>query len=73
MLLKQKWFRSLFRRRILIALMLVLQMGFLVYVLVSGSRLSQGIHAALTLLSILAVLFIVSKKDKGAYKVLWIF
>ena len=57
MLLKQKWFRSLFRRRILIALMLVLQMGFLVYVLVSGSRLSQGIHAALTLLSILAVLF----------------
>ena len=73
MLLKQKWFRSLFRRRILIALILVLQMGFLVYVLVSGSRLSQGIHAALTLLSILAVLFIVSKKDKGAYKVLWIF
>lgn len=73
MLLKQKWFRALFRRRILIALMLVLQMAFLVYVLVSGSRLSQGIHAVLMLLSILTVLFIVSKKDKGAYKVLWIF
>lgn len=73
MLLKQKWFRSLFRRRILIALLLILQLAFLLYALVSGSRLSQGIHAVLTLLSILAVLFIVSRQDKGAYKVLWIF
>ena len=73
MLLKQKWFRALFRRRMLIAFAIVLQAAFLVYAIASGSVLSRGLGRLLTLLSIMAVLSIVSKRDKGAYKTLWVF
>ncbi len=73
MLLKQKWFRALFRRRLLVALLIVVQAAFLVYTLVSGSVFSQIAAQVLPLISILAVLSIVSRKDKGAYKTLWIF
>lgn len=73
MLYKQKWFRSLFRRRMLIALLIVLQAAFFIYIVTSGSMVSRLLGRALTLLSILAVLSIVSKRDKGAYKTLWVF
>ena len=73
MLLKQKWFRALFRRRMLIAFIIVLQAAFLVYAIASGSMVSRNLGRLLTLLSILAVLSIVSKRDKGAYKTLWVF
>ena len=73
MLFRQKWFRSLFRRRILISLMIVVQAAFLVYAVVSGSMISRNIGRLLTLLSILAVLSIVSTRDKGSYKTLWVF
>ena len=70
---KQKWFRALFRRRILIALLIVLQVAFLVYVITSGSMVSRNLSRFLTLLSILTVLSVVSARDKGSYKTLWVF
>ncbi len=73
MLLKQKWFRTLFRRRMLIAFIIVLQAAFLVYAIASGSMVSRNLGRLLTLLSILAVLSIVSTRSKGAYKTLWVF
>jgi len=73
MLLKQKWFRALFRRRMLIAFIIVLQAAFLVYAIASGSMVSRNLGRILTLLSILAVLSIVSTRSKGAYKTLWVF
>ena len=73
MLLKQKWFRALFRRRMLVALAIVLQAAFLVYAIASGSMVSRNLGRLLTLLSILAVLSIVSTRSKGAYKTLWVF
>ena len=73
MLLKQKWFRSLFRRRILISLLIVLQAAFLLYAIASGSMVSRNLGRLLTLISILVVLSIVSTRSKGAYKTLWVF
>lgn len=73
MLLKQKWFRALFRRRMLVAFAIVLQAAFLVYAIASGSMVFRNLGRLLTLLSILAVLSIVSKRSKGAYKTLWVF
>lgn len=73
MLFRQKWFRALFRRRMLVAFLIVLQAAFLVYAIASGSIVSRSLGRLFTLLSILAVLSIVSKRDKGAYKTLWVF
>ena len=71
-MLKNKWFRKLFRRRMLIALLIVVQAAFFVYLVASTSVLSQRLSRGLTIVSVLAVLYIVSKRDKGAYKTLWV-
>jgi len=68
-----KWFRQLFRRRVLIILMLLLQIGFLAYLVISGSRFSQGLSRIFTIISLIVALYIVSKRDKGAYKLTWVF
>lgn len=70
--MNQRWFRALFRRRVIVMLLLILQVAFLIYAISSGSQISQNLSHLLTLLSILAVLHIISKKDKGAYKTAWV-
>lgn len=71
--MNKRWFRILFRRRVLVILLLLLQAVFLVRLVTSGSAFSQRINLLLTMASVFAVLSIVAKKDKGAYKTLWIF
>lgn len=71
--MKNKWFRKLFRRRMLIALLIILQAAFLLYAVISGSKISRNIGRIFTLISVFVVLYIVSKRDKGAYKTLWVF
>jgi len=71
--MNRRWFRALFRRRVIIILLLVLQVVFLVHLVSSGSQISRLMSRGLTILSLLAALYIVSKKDKGAYKTTWIF
>ena len=73
MLLRQKWFRKLFRRRMLVAFLIVLQAALLVYAVAGSSIVSRRIGRLLTFISILSALHIVSKRDKGAYKTLWVF
>lgn len=70
--MNQKWFRTLFRRRVLITLLLVLQSGFLFYLIAAGSRVSTLLGETLRILSILVILYVISKRDKGAYKSAWI-
>lgn len=67
------WLRRLFRRRMLIAVLIIAQAAFIIYLVASGSMLSRHISRLLTIISILVVLYIVSKRDKGAYKTLWVF
>lgn len=71
--MNKRWFRALFRQRVMIILLLVLQVVFLVWLISSSSRVSVTLNRALTILSLLAVLSIVAKKDKGAYKTTWVF
>lgn len=71
--MKTPWMRSLFRRRLAIILLLLLQMFVLIYTLASSSMTSTVISGVLTLLSMLVCVYIVSKKDKGAYKLTWVF
>lgn len=68
-----RWLRKLLRRRFLIAFLIIAQAAFFLYLIVSGSMLSQKLSRCLTIISILVVLYIVSKRDKGAYKTLWVF
>ena len=69
--MRQRWLRVLFRRRMLTILLLLLQVYFLICLVLGGSQLSRNFSRLLTIVSIIAVLYIVSQKDKGAYKTAW--
>ena len=69
----RKWFRSLLRSRFFIILLLLLQMAFIIYVVKSGSQTSAVISSVMTFISFCASVYIISKKDKGAYKLTWVF
>ena len=68
-----KWLRKLFRRRMLIAFLIVAQAAFIIYLVASRSMVSQRLSRLLQIISVHVVLYIVSKRDKGAYKTLWVF
>ena len=70
---KKLWFWRLFSRRVLVILALIIQACFLYYIVSSGSQFSRWFSSTLTLLSLIAVLYIVSRKDKGAFKTTWVF
>ncbi len=67
------WFRKLLRRRLFIVLLLALQLFAILYFLHDGSIVSDSIHNALNLLSLLVALHIISKRSKEAYKLTWVF
>ena len=68
-----KWLRRLFRRRMLIAILIIAQAAFFINLIASRSMVSVRLSRILTITSVLVVLYIVSKRDKGAYKTLWVF
>lgn len=72
-LFSQKWFRQIFRRRVLVILMLLVQIVFLAYLVFNGSLMSRRFSRLLTVISLFVSLYIVSKKDKGAFKLTWVF
>lgn len=71
--MKKNWMKALLRKRIFIILLLLLQIGVIIYTLINSSLTSAIISRVLTLLSIVVCLYIVSRRDKGAYKLTWVF
>lgn len=69
---KKKWLIDVFRRRVIVAVLIILQAAFLAYVIVSSSRVSQIISTALKILSLLVALHIISRGSRGSYKLLWL-
>lgn len=68
----KKWFRALFRRRVLVIFLLLLQILLIAYLIMSGSNY-LWVNITLTIISLLVALHIVAKNDKGAYKLTWVF
>ncbi len=72
-MLHKRWFRVLFRHRIYIAVLLIVQVVFMLYVILSTSQAAAWVSRALSLISLLVALSIVIRRDKGAYKLMWVF
>ena len=71
--MNKRWFYKLFRRRMIISMLILAQAAFLIWLVASGSTLSHTLNTILRMLSLLAVLYIVSKGGKGSFKTLWVF
>lgn len=70
--MNKKWFRKLLKKRILVMVLLLLQLILFIGLILSSSRTYRIVSWILTAISIFTTLYIVSKKDKGAYKLTWI-
>jgi cardiolipin synthase len=69
----KKWTRIVFRRRVFVIFILLMQIAFFVS-LIAGTGLSSRYAGwALNVLSILVCLYILNKREKSAYKLTWIF
>lgn len=68
----QKWFRTLLRRRFTVIILLLIQIGFFICSLFLSSQVSDTLNVVLKILSFAAILNVISKKDKGAYKMMWV-
>lgn len=67
----KKWMRTLFRRRMLVIYLILLQAVFFIYLVVGAGRLSRNINSFFRLVSLFVFLHIISRKGKGAYKLAW--
>jgi len=70
---KKKWFRALVRQRFFIIFLLFLQLCAIIFFLANRSRASIVIKYMLQIISFLVALHIIAKRDKGAYKLTWVF
>ncbi len=70
--MNKRWFYKLFRRRLIISILIIAQAAFLIWLVASGSAVSHSLNTLLHLLSFLAVLYIVSKEGTGSFKTLWV-
>ena len=70
---RSKWFRTLVRQRFFIILLLFLQLVFIIFFLADQSQASVIIKWTLQVISFFVALHIIAKRDKGAYKLTWVF
>ena len=71
--MRHSWFRPLFRKRLLIILMLLVQIAFLIFLTASTSRYFIVLHWVFVAVSIYVALCLVMQRFKGAYKFTWVF
>lgn len=70
--MRNKWVQKLILRRMFVALLILAQIAVIVLTVVSGGKVARVITTTTELLSVFIVLYIVSKKEKPAYKLVWI-
>ncbi|MDF2698463.1 MAG: cls [Haloplasmataceae bacterium] len=70
--MRQKWLRVLFRRRLSVAILILLQIAFVVYTIWASDTQYEIFNRTLSIFSLYIVLYIINKKDKPSYKYPWI-
>lgn len=70
---KEAWRRTLVRRRVRVILLLLLQVGAIVYFLLSPSDVSEIIRDTLSVVSVFVALYIVGKDGDPTAKLSWVF
>lgn len=70
---KPKWFRELLRRRLFFCLLILLQLVILIFSIFTRSSASAMISIVFRLTSVIVALHIISRNDKEAYKLTWVF
>lgn len=70
--MKKKWLRRLFRRRVFVGLLILLQLAVILYTVWGVSAYSAPLAILLRVVSGFVVLYILMKREKAAYKLTWV-
>ncbi|MDR1618248.1 MAG: cardiolipin synthase [Treponema sp.] len=71
--MQKKWLRVVFRRRVFVILILLIQTGFLLFLIAGSSMYFHYLSWTLNVISIMVAVYVLNKKEKAAYKLTWIF
>jgi cardiolipin synthase len=71
--MKKKWIRIVFRRRLFIIAILLIQIAVIIYLIASTSMKTRYAVWTLNTISVVVCIYIVNKKEKSAYKLTWVF
>ncbi len=69
--MQKKWVRMLFRRRVAVILMLLLQIALMTYMIYSSSRTYKWLYYSLYVMSLGVVLYVISTGNRSSSKLLW--
>ncbi len=69
--MQKKWVRMVFRRRVAVIFLLLLQIALMVAMVYSSSQAYRWIYNGLTVISIGVVLHVISSASRALYKLLW--
>ena len=69
---KHGWFRWFMFRRMVVALIIILQVAFFAYFLKADTLVSRILSAVVSVLSIFVALYLINKNMKPAYRVIWL-
>lgn len=71
--MRKQWFQSLLMRRAVIILILLVEISSFIFLCVAGTIYSDVASILFRLISIVVALYVVSKNDKGGYRLIWVF
>ncbi len=71
--MKKKWLRKVFRRRMTVILMLLLQLIFFSILIIESTLMWEAIGWILAGVSVIVALGVVSKRVKPAFRLTWVF
>jgi cardiolipin synthase len=71
--MENQWIRVVFRRRLLIIFLILIQLIFILFLIASSGIIFHYVNFALRAFSIIVGVYILNKQEKSAYKMTWIF
>ncbi len=71
--MNRKWYRIILRRRLIVALLLIAQIVLFVFMVTAWNKYYSILATVLTVVSLVVSLCILTRREKGAYKLTWIF
>ncbi len=69
---RKKWLRKLVKRRVFVALLILIQLIFIVLMISTTAQGAHWVNAILVTMSFVVTLNVISRKGKAAYKLLWV-
>ena len=73
MMNKKHWVHVVFRRRVLVTLILLIQFALMIFLIIGTIRNFNYAYLVLNILSIIVCIHVLNKHEKAAYKLTWIF